>query len=869
MSNQITAYFKGRTGVAEPVYQNDYGMVLNFDGIYLPSNFDCHFSVLGSDTAIPGVGADNRVAIPNTVLSHEGNVTVHIPLHTGSDDSEVEYVVYFKVIGRARPEDDGTPVQMTAIERALALLSQPITNIEEIVNEALSFTGETFDEMRSDLQGDYDTFTSGVNDDIEDMQEDIAGFKTEIRGNISDVESNFTVLQGQFDTAVAAVTTDTEVTDIRVGADGVTDTTAGASVRRQFTALKEDYKERFNFVNNKIGTEKQFNDLIYRQGHIRDNGTIGDSSYHCRTDFKQFGLNNVEMVIPNGYEIKVAEYIEDDSSTFTGFVIDQYKTGTINFIAKDTRYYCIAIKRTDDSTLNPSTVPDSAKIYNTYLFTDTSLTVPNKPADAKQTGNKISEINNTLAGMIVKSPNLFDPSTDKKSWWVNSTTGIPFLDTDANYGISDYISIKKNTTYGVRACIKVWFYDVNHTYISLSEVPSAGKVFGPYTEDRYVILGYREALLDSVTLMESSEIPNITPYENPYINNDYIKIPSIVSSDYDLDHNTGLYFGTVPTGYYNGHNSDYTADGFSANTSYTDIISKFDALVDGGYVTKQDLGVSSDGTNHIYEYDFIPTACPLDGSVGKSKDVPTVLIVSGQHGFEKASIYGLYYFLKDLCTITNDPIITYLRNHVKIKTIPAANPYGINNGSYCNANGVNLNRNYDTPGFVGGGTPFTTTYGGETAGSEAETQAICNFITNNPNAVIMADFHTQGRAAVSSFDRICWLDFAPIKDDYFNLYRYMGCAHVENLTAHFINDYSLSVPYGTLCGRCSSGESGYTATFPSVDVWSLEHGIVGHTIEGFTGFPNSSDYSGDALKANSEIIGNWIIAVMYGTAHIN
>lgn len=230
MSNQITAYFKGRTGVAEPVYQNDYGMVLNFDGIYLPSNFDCHFSVLGSDTAVPGVGADNRVAIPNSVLSHEGNVTVHIPLHTGSDDSEVEYVVYFKVIGRARPEDDGTPAQMTAIERALALLSQPITNIEEIVNEALAFAGETFDEMRSDLQGDYDTFTSGVNDDI-------AGFKTEIRGNISDVETDFAVLQGQFNTAVAGLTVDSEVADIRVGADGVTYTSAGEAVRSQLRGV--------------------------------------------------------------------------------------------------------------------------------------------------------------------------------------------------------------------------------------------------------------------------------------------------------------------------------------------------------------------------------------------------------------------------------------------------------------------------------------------------------------------------------------------------------------------------------------------------------------------------------------------------------
>lgn len=264
MSNQITAYFKGTTGVAEAVYQNDYGIVMNFDGIYLPAHFDCYFSIMGSDTAIPGVGADNIVAIPNSVLAHEGKVTVHIPLHTGSDDSEVEYVVYFKVIGRARPEDDGTPVQMTAIERALALLTQPITNIEEIVNEALSFTGETFDEMRSDLQGDYDTFTSGVNDDIEDMQEDIAGFKTEIRGDISDVESDFDNLSAQFQTAIGAVTVDDELLNVRVGADNKTYTSAGEAVRTQFSNLKSDLataiQERLlsgNIIHINDGTENE------------------------------------------------------------------------------------------------------------------------------------------------------------------------------------------------------------------------------------------------------------------------------------------------------------------------------------------------------------------------------------------------------------------------------------------------------------------------------------------------------------------------------------------------------------------------------------------------------------------------------------
>lgn len=68
----------------------------------------------------------------------------------------------------------------------------------------------------------------------------------------SELQNDFAVLQGQFDTAVSAVTTDTEVTDIRVGADGITDTTAGASVRRQFTDLKSeinDFKSDFSWLS--------------------------------------------------------------------------------------------------------------------------------------------------------------------------------------------------------------------------------------------------------------------------------------------------------------------------------------------------------------------------------------------------------------------------------------------------------------------------------------------------------------------------------------------------------------------------------------------------------------------------------------------
>lgn len=211
MSNTITAYFKGRVGVAESVYQNDHGLIMAFDGIYLPAHFDCYFSTPGSEEAIAAIGADNRVAIPEAVLALSGAMTVHIPMHTGENDSEVEYIAYFKVIARSRPVDDGTPTQMTAIEQAIALLQNPIGNIESIVSEALSFTGETFDDMQAEL----DTWKGGV-------------------------ESDFDALEAQFTTAISAVTTDTEVTNIRVGADGVTYDTAGNAVRSQLTDLKAD-----------------------------------------------------------------------------------------------------------------------------------------------------------------------------------------------------------------------------------------------------------------------------------------------------------------------------------------------------------------------------------------------------------------------------------------------------------------------------------------------------------------------------------------------------------------------------------------------------------------------------------------------------
>jgi hypothetical protein len=118
----------------------------------------------------------------------------------------------------------------------------------------------------------------------------------------------------------------------------------------------------------------------------------------------------------------------------------------------------------------------------------------------------------------------------------------------------------------------------------------------------------------------------------------------------------------------------------------------------------------------------------------KSKPL-SIFILSNEHAgcnWGDSSIVSIIVaqFLTDMCENKNIPFLRWLKDNCMITTIPIGNPWGYSEDSidgYNNANGVNINRNYDTPGWclgeydLGGGH-------GEYAGSESETQHIMNTI---------------------------------------------------------------------------------------------------------------------------------------------
>ncbi|MBI3948471.1 MAG: DUF2817 domain-containing protein [Armatimonadetes bacterium] len=125
-------------------------------------------------------------------------------------------------------------------------------------------------------------------------------------------------------------------------------------------------------------------------------------------------------------------------------------------------------------------------------------------------------------------------------------------------------------------------------------------------------------------------------------------------------------------------------------------------------------------------------------------DKPSFLFFGAIHGWEWENAYGLLHLAELLAS--EDPPEGLSRESFYLKVVPILNPYGYETDIRHNANGVDLNRNFDCAwqGHEGGEdlyVPWDFDYKGAAPASEPETR-IAQRLIQEHKPLCVADFHT-------------------------------------------------------------------------------------------------------------------------------
>ena len=139
-SSIINAVFgSGLCAVTTSAYRANYGMVLRFSGIALPTAFEVDFSnydVMGRDS-ITAIGQNNEVQIPDDLWDSGLNIYAYVYLHPTDDSGVTVYTVTIPVLGRPnRTDEEPTPHEQTVIEQAISALNDAVEQTAADVDSA-------------------------------------------------------------------------------------------------------------------------------------------------------------------------------------------------------------------------------------------------------------------------------------------------------------------------------------------------------------------------------------------------------------------------------------------------------------------------------------------------------------------------------------------------------------------------------------------------------------------------------------------------------------------------------------------------------------------------------------------------------------
>lgn len=783
------------------------------------------------------------------------------------------------------------------------------TIIEPLVTEDFNIIVAEFNEFKEEVNGNIQSQNDEIDEFKEEVNDDIDDFKHDVNSDLQTQNSNIAVLVARMDTFASlpdgSTAGDAELLDIRVGADGVTYTSAGDAVRAQYTLLNNALL-KYNLYNT-VDVNVAFPVLINAYS-VNSAGRLSSTENSVATygwGHTPYIYHGSTITAKTGYLYSYALWtvpVYNDTSITNRIAFGRdIAAGVVTNIEQDC-YILVSVKKTDESAFDPSLTIE--EIFANALMVNVNYDCVKERVEFNKalSDMDIENLNTHIADIadIVPSDNRINLNDIIDG--VIGTNGT--IEESSSYKSTEsYISVIPNTKYTFRRLVYVALYGYDKRFIARqSYTPTITYTVEMPSDVHYIRVSsnvnpvtYPWYLNKGTTLVEESYTQDVVNLKEINVNNilddDLVSASKAAQAkavgdalnDIGYCINSAYYKGKLDifegdlSEWYDVKQTTIDTSTFGENTTYETVISAFDALAltSNGYMSdKTSLGQASglDANNnpyYLYEYVLKPKHYE---SLVNYKKVTKILLQCCEHGFEKGILYGAYYFIKDLIeNWDKNQRLNFIRNHVEIHFIPVVNPWGFDNKSYCNGNGVNILRNYDVPNWQYYPPTDTTNSSGDEPFDQPESQIVKAWCENNTDALLYVSGHTNGRYYSSGYNEInpC-MPVNDIGDAYYNKCFSAFVRHIEDQTKMFSKLYPSITPDTTgvnsFCGKLQT--LSIENVGGSFAVWaSYEEKFVAFTLEGINGLSVNNVHiieymSADAFKIDAEIIGNTLAEML-------